>query len=52
MKQWLIRKLIAFMGNVYVWLDKKLVHPTGPVLGLEIDDDFASYVVILKISLV
>lgn len=42
MKQWLIRKLIAFMGNVYVWLDKKLVHPTGPVLGLEIDDDFAS----------
>tara|TARA_B100001175_G_scaffold317880_1_gene337188 strand:- start:4264 stop:4491 length:228 start_codon:yes stop_codon:yes gene_type:complete len=29
------------MGNTYVWLDKKLVHPTGPVLGLKIDDDFA-----------
>jgi len=42
MKQWLIRKLIALMGNTYVWLDKKLVHPDGPVLGLEIDDDFAS----------
>ena len=41
MKQWLIRKLISFMGNTYVWLDKKLVHPDGPVLGLEIDDDFA-----------
>ena len=42
MKQWLIRKMIALMGNTYVWLDKQLVHPTGPVLGLEIDDDFAS----------
>ena len=41
MKQWLIRKLISFMGHTYVWLDKKLVHPDGPVLGLEIDDDFA-----------
>ena len=41
MKQWLIRKIIAFMGNTYVWLDKKLDHPTGPILGLEIDDDFA-----------
>jgi len=42
MKQMLIRKLIAVMGKVYVWLDRKLVHPTGPVLGLEIDDDFTS----------
>ena len=41
MKQWLIRKIIAFMGNTYVWLDKKLDHPTGPILGLEIDNDFA-----------
>ena len=29
------------MGHTYVWLDKKLDHPEGPVLGLEIDDDFA-----------
>ena len=28
------------MGNVYVWLDKGLVHPTGSILGFEIDDDF------------
>lgn len=42
MKQWLIRKLILFMGNVYVWLDRKLEHPKGDVLGLKIDDDFAS----------
>ena len=41
MKQFLIRKLIAFMGRTYVWLDKKLDHPEGPVLGLKIDDDFA-----------
>ena len=30
------------MGNTYVWLDKKLDHPEGPVLGLKIDDDFAA----------
>jgi hypothetical protein len=41
MFQWLIRKLIALMGKTYVWLDSKLDHPKGPVLGLEIDDDFA-----------
>ena len=29
------------MGHTYVWLDKKLDHPEGPVLGLKIDDDFA-----------
>ena len=27
------------MGSTYVWLDKKLDHPDGPVLGLKIDDD-------------
>ena len=30
------------MGNVYVWLDKKIQYTddeTGTVLGLEIDDD-------------
>ena len=42
MKQWLIRKLLSIMGNTYVWLDRKLVHDKGPVLGLEIDDDFES----------
>jgi len=39
MKQWIIRKLIAFMGNTYVWLDKKLVHPKGDILNVSIDDD-------------
>ena len=29
------------MGNAYVWLDKKLVHEKGPVLGVKIDEDFA-----------
>jgi hypothetical protein len=40
MKQWLIRKLIDFMGKSYVWLDKRQTHESGPILGLEIDDDF------------
>ncbi len=39
MKQWLIRKLIAFMGHFYVWLDRKLEHPKGKILELEIDED-------------
>ena len=39
MKQWIIRKLIVFMGNVYVWLDKQLVHPKGDILGVSIDSD-------------
>ena len=40
MKQWLIKKLISFMGNAYVWLDKRIEHEIGPILGLKIDDDF------------
>ena len=40
MKQWLIRKLIKLMGNAYVWLDKRQIHETGPIMGLKIDDDF------------
>ena len=40
--QWLRRKLIATMGSVYVWLDKGLTHPTGSILGVGIDDDFAT----------
>jgi len=40
MKQWLIKKLISFMGNTYVWLDKRIEHEVGPILGLKIDDDF------------
>lgn len=27
------------MGNTYVWLDKKLVHPKGDILNVSIDDD-------------
>ena len=42
MFQWLARRLISLMGNIYVWLDKKIQYTdeeTGTVLGLEIDDD-------------
>ena len=28
------------MGNVYVWLDRGLIHPKGAILGYDIDDDF------------
>ena len=28
------------MGTIYVWLDSKLPMEKGPILGLEIDDDF------------
>ena len=28
------------MGNIYVWLDKGLVHPKGAILGYNIDNDF------------
>tara|TARA_Y100000356_G_C11233552_1_gene276394 strand:+ start:495 stop:749 length:255 start_codon:yes stop_codon:yes gene_type:complete len=40
MKQFIIRKLISFMGRVYVLLDTQLTHETSPILGLEIDEDF------------
>jgi len=40
MSQWLRRKIIAFMGNTYVWLDKGLTHETSPILEEEIDEDF------------
>ena len=39
MRQWIRRKIISIMGNVYVWLDKGLEHPTGPILGVNIDSD-------------
>jgi|TARA_R110001599_G_scaffold171103_3_gene361559 hypothetical protein len=39
MTQWLRKKIISVMGNVYVWLDKGLVHHTSPILGIDIDDD-------------
>tara|TARA_Y100000590_G_scaffold366753_1_gene426311 strand:- start:81 stop:344 length:264 start_codon:yes stop_codon:yes gene_type:complete len=42
MKQWIIKKLIAFMGNAYVWLDKRQIHEGGPIMGLQIDDDLES----------
>ena len=40
MSQWLRKKIISIMGNVYVWLDKGLKHETSPILGQEIDEDF------------
>ena len=39
MSQWLRRKIISIMGNVYVWLDKGLEHETGEILGVHIDMD-------------
>ena len=39
MSQWLRRNIISFMGRVYVWLDKGLVHETSPILELVIDSD-------------
>ena len=39
MTQWLRKKVISVMGNVYVWLDKGLVHKTSPILGKGIDFD-------------
>ena len=40
MTQWLRKKIISFMGNVYVWLDKGLKHETSPILGVNIHSDF------------
>jgi|TARA_R110001583_G_scaffold67233_2_gene192437 hypothetical protein len=37
--QWLRRKIISFMGRVYVWLDKGLKHETSPILNVVIDQD-------------
>ena len=42
MFQWLARRLVALMGNIYVWLDRRIEYTdeeTSIVLGLEIDDD-------------
>tara|TARA_Y100000310_G_scaffold309005_1_gene352684 strand:- start:287 stop:568 length:282 start_codon:yes stop_codon:yes gene_type:complete len=39
MMQWLRRKIIRIMGNVYVWLDKGIKHDTAKILGANIDDD-------------
>ena len=39
MSQWLRRKIISFMGNVYVWLDKGLDHDTDVILKVPIDMD-------------
>ena len=40
MTQWLRKKIISFMGNVYVWLDKGLKHETENILGVNIHSDF------------
>ena len=42
MLQWVIRSLVSFMGNAYVWLDRKIKYTeeeTSSVLGIEIDGD-------------
>ena len=39
MSQWLRKKIIALMGNIYVWLDKGIVHEKGTILGEFIDAD-------------
>jgi len=40
MIQWMLRKTIGLMGRVYVILDSFLKNEGGPILGIEIDDDF------------
>jgi hypothetical protein len=40
MFQWFLRKIINLMGRVYVILDSFLENEGGPILGIEIDDDF------------
>ena len=40
MIQWLLRKTINGMGRVYVILDSFLKNEGGPILGIEIDEDF------------
>jgi len=40
MIQWLLRKTINGMGRVYVILDSFLKNESGPILGIEIDEDF------------
>ena len=39
---WLARKLMSLMGNVYVWLDRRVKYTdeeVSEVLGLSIDED-------------
>jgi hypothetical protein len=39
---WLARKLMSIMGNVYVWLDRRVKYTeeeVSNVLGVPIDDD-------------
>ena len=40
MIQWTIRKILAVMGHVYVFLDKRLSHETEVILDRKISDDF------------
>ena len=40
MIQWMIKKTIKVMGTVYVILDSFLKNEGGPILGIQIDDDF------------
>ena len=42
MIQWLLKGTINIMGKVYVILDKMIKHKTGPILGIDIDEDFES----------
>ena len=49
MTQWLRKKIITLMGNIYVWLDKGLHHETSPILGLVIDLDFQNMARLLEI---
>ena len=40
--RWFARKLMGIMGNVYVWLDKRVEYTkeeVSNVLGIPIDDD-------------
>lgn len=40
--RWIARKLMSIMGNLYVWLDKRIEYTddeVSKVLGLNIDED-------------
>lgn len=37
--QWLRRRIISFMGRIYIWLDKGLKHETNTILGIDIDEN-------------
>tara|TARA_B100000963_G_scaffold303163_1_gene276313 strand:- start:1096 stop:1365 length:270 start_codon:yes stop_codon:yes gene_type:complete len=40
MIQWMLKITIALMGRIYVFLDSFLKNEGGPILGIQIDEEF------------